>query len=61
VRAAAAGGFVTDLSLVPLLPEGKAALKPGKNLIAVHCKQTSGGQYLDLGIVEVKEGEKKPK
>jgi hypothetical protein len=61
VRAAAAGGFVTDLSLVPLLPEGKAALKPGKNLIAVHCKQTSGGQYLDLGIVDVKPGEKKSK
>lgn len=59
VRAAAAGGFVTDLSLVPLSAEGKAALKPGKNLIAVHCKQTSGGQYLDLGIVEVKPGKKK--
>jgi hypothetical protein len=59
VRAAAAGGFVTDLSLVPLSAEGKAALKPGKNLIAVHCKQSSGGQYLDLGIVDVKPGEKK--
>ena len=59
VRAASAGGFVTDHVMVPLTAEGKAALKPGKNLIAVHCHQTSGGQYLDLGIVEVKPGEKK--
>jgi hypothetical protein len=61
VRAAEVGGFVTDLSLVPLSAEGKAALKPGKNLIAVHCHQNSGGQYLDLGIVDVKPGEKKRK
>ena len=59
VQAASAGGFVTDLSLVPLSAQGKAALKPGKNIIAVHCHQTSGGQYLDLGIVDVKPGEKK--
>ena len=59
VQAASAGGFVTDLSLVPLSDQGKAALKPGKNIIAVHCHQTSGGQYLDLGIVDVKPGEKK--
>lgn len=59
VLAASAGGFVTEYSLVPLSPAGKAALKPGKNIIAVHCHQTSGGQYIDLGIVEVKPGEKK--
>ena len=59
VRAAAAGGFVTELSLVPLSAEGKAALKPGKNVIAVHCHQNSGGQYLDLGIVEIRPGVKK--
>lgn len=59
VPAASAGGFVTEYSLVPLSPAGKSALKPGKNTIAVHCHQTGGGQYIDVGIVEVKPGEKK--
>ena len=59
VKAASVGGFVTEYSLVPLSEAGKAALKPGKNVIAVHCHQTSGGQYIDLGIVSVRPGVKK--
>jgi hypothetical protein len=37
----------------PLTKEGRAALKPGKNLIAIHCRQSTGGQYVDLGFVTV--------
>ena len=59
VLAADAGGFVTRHTLVPLTDQGKAALKPGKNLIAVHCHQTTGGQYLDLNLVKVLPGKKK--
>jgi hypothetical protein len=39
-----------------MTPAARAALKPGKNLLAVRCHQTTGGQYIDVGIVDVEEG-----
>lgn len=59
IPAAAAGGFVTDYTLLELSAGAKAALKPGKNIIAVHCHQTGGGQFLDFGLVEVRPGVKR--
>ncbi len=52
VLAAAVQGHVTEYVEVPLTAAGRAALKPGENLIAVHCRQTGGGQSIDVGIVE---------
>jgi hypothetical protein len=46
-------GFDTEYESFPLTPPGRAALKPGKNLIAIHCHQTTGGQYVDAGFVTV--------
>lgn len=46
-------GFITGYSLFPLTRAGEAALKPGKNVIAIHCHQTQGGQYIDFGLVDV--------
>ncbi len=53
VLALKAGGFAGNYDVFPLTPAGEAALKPGKNLIAIHCHQTNGGQYVDVGLVNI--------
>ena len=45
-------GYVTDYKVVPLEPEGREALRAGKNLLAVHCRQTGGGQFIDVHVVD---------
>jgi len=53
-RAARLSGYLTDYEPAEIDGPALASLKPGKNLIAVHCKQTKGGQYIDVGFVSVK-------
>jgi hypothetical protein len=55
VLAGTASGYNTAYGLFPISAEGLAALKPGKNQFAVHCHQTVGGQFIDVGISEVTE------
>ncbi len=60
VLAVKATGWVEGYTLFPLTTAGRAALKEGKNLVAIHCHQVSGGQYIDLGFVNVETKPARP-
>ena len=41
-----------------LTSEAARALRSGRNVMAIHCRQNSGGQYLDAGLLEYVKREK---
>ncbi len=53
VLAASVKGYVTRYEIESISTEAIKALKVGKNMIAVHCHQTGGGQYIDAGLVQI--------
>jgi hypothetical protein len=55
VLAVQKAGWTTSYDAVPLNGAAREALKAGSNLIAIHCRQTGGGQYVDLGVVDIKD------
>ncbi len=48
-------GYSSGYMRVPFSAAAIAALRSGANLLAVHVHQTTGGQYIDIGIDEVIE------
>ncbi|MEO8496641.1 MAG: beta-galactosidase, partial [Planctomycetota bacterium] len=46
-------GYVVQYVEIPLSDESAHALRRGENTIAVYCHQTTGGQYIDVGVVDL--------
>ena len=49
--------FANNYQEYRIAPDAAATLTPGENTIAVHCHQTTGGQYVDVGVVDLIESE----
>ncbi|MHC4298613.1 MAG: glycoside hydrolase family 2 protein [Planctomycetota bacterium] len=47
--------YTSSYIRVTLDEKARKALRTGTNLIAIHCRQTTGGQYIDAGLVDVIE------
>jgi hypothetical protein len=45
-------GYTAGYRRIPLDSHARALLKPGVNTLAVHVHQTTGGQYIDVGLDE---------
>lgn len=50
VIAAQARGYQTRYIVQPISPEAQRALRVGENTLAIHCRQSRGGQYIDAGL-----------
>ena len=50
VQIFAEDGFIVDYKSVPLDAQALKLLRVGRNVLAVHCHQTAGGQYIDVGL-----------
>ena len=51
VLAGSASGYTTAYGFLSMTEAGKSALVANaENVLAVHCHQTSGGQYIDVGL-----------
>jgi hypothetical protein len=58
VLAAHADGYSTSYRTLEMSKESIDALIKGTNVIAIHCRQTSGGQGIDAGLVDLQPAKK---
>lgn len=53
VLAAKEEGALTKYEPIPISAQARAALKVGRNVLAVHCHNAGGGQFVDVGVATV--------
>jgi hypothetical protein len=46
-------GYTVNYVPVPFDKAARGTLQKGRNTLAVHCHQTGGGQYVDVGLVDL--------
>jgi predicted methyltransferase len=54
-RVVSLSGYTTGYEEIPLTDAATSVLRQGANTLAVHCLQTDGGQYIDVGLVDIEE------
>ena len=54
VPAVSVAGYTSSYEPFQITKAALAALKPGRNVFAVHVRQTGGGQFIDMGLATVK-------
>lgn len=54
-------GFTQEYKVVPIDSERRGALRAGQNVMAVHCRQTMDGQFIDVHLVDADNVPELPK
>ncbi len=54
-------GYTQEYKVVPIDAEKRGALRAGRNVMAVHCRQTRGGQFIDVHLVDADNVPELPK
>lgn len=49
-KIASFSGYDTDYTTVDVTEKSLNLLQTGRNVLAIHCQQTGGGQYIDVGL-----------